>query len=226
MVATPNITRFSQLYDVPSGEGIWTRQGATLIWSPKDAVTWRAPVATSSALPSVGNVIGDVRVALADATVWVFTSTGWIQTAGGSGVGLPPTSVINLVIQNAEPNPAAYTINTLWINVDGAGIPEAVGTWKAYTDATWSGDGGNLFVQRSTPTPSVDSLWVPLDSSYVPLPIGSWVVFTGRGSVAGVGNPNLYISATQPTTPVAGSLWIPLNVDQSAKTPDQWQVNA
>lgn len=224
MVATPNITKFSQLYDVPVGDGIWTRVGGSLVWSPKDAITWRAPVAATVNLPAVGNVIGDVRVVLADSTIWVYTSTGWVKSAGAGGVGLPPSTVNNLIIQNAEPTPTSYTVNTLWINVDGAGVPEAVGTWKAYTDATWSGDGGNVFIQRSAPTPVVDSLWVPLDVDYIPLPIGQWIVFTGRGSVAGTGNPNLYISVTQPTTPIPNSLWIPLNADQSAKTPDLWQV--
>ena len=228
MVATPTITQFSQLYDVPTGEGLWTRESGALVWSPKDAVSWRAPVATVGALPASGNTIGDTRVVNEDPpSIWVWTSTGWVQSAGAGGVGLPPTSTVNLVIQNTEPTPTGFTINTLWINVDSVGVPEGVGTWEVYTDTSWSGDGGNLFIQQFAPVPVVDSLWVPLKAdNLTPVDIFQWVVFTGKGSVSGVGNPNLYISTTLPVGPSVGSLWIPLNPDQSPKTPDQWQVYA
>lgn len=38
------------------------------------------------------------------------------------------------------------------------------------------------------------------------------------------GTTTLYIQQTQPSSPPTGSLWIPLNVDGSPKSIDQWQV--
>lgn len=226
MVAAPNITKFSQLYDVPAGDGIWTRESGVLVWSPKDAITWRAPVNAVINLPAVGNTIGDVRVVKADATIWVFTSTGWVQSAGAGGVGLPPGTVLNLFVQANEPAAGSVTMNSLWINVDPAGVPEYLGTWEVRTDAAWSGSNGNLYIQVNAPSPAVDAVWIPLNADLTAKYISDWVVFTGRGSVVGVGNPNLYIQATEPLTPVAGSLWVPLNADQTPKTPDLWQVYA
>lgn len=44
------------------------------------------------------------------------------------------------------------------------------------------------------------------------------------GPVGPAGPANLYIQQAQPANPLAGSLWIPLNADGSAKPFDQWQV--
>jgi hypothetical protein len=34
MTATPTITNFTQLYDVPTGNGVWVRENGTLLWKP------------------------------------------------------------------------------------------------------------------------------------------------------------------------------------------------
>lgn len=48
---------------------------------------------------------------------------------------------------------------------------------------------------------------------------------TGSQGIQGIPGPqNLYIQNGQPTTPVPGSLWIPLNPDGSLTPIDQWQV--
>lgn len=46
------------------------------------------------------------------------------------------------------------------------------------------------------------------------------------GSGGDGGPSNVFIQQTQPTSPPVGSLWIPLNVDGTAKSIDQWEVYA
>lgn len=44
----------------------------------------RDPVATSGALPIGSDVVGAIRVVLADYSVWVYTGSAWQQAGGGS----------------------------------------------------------------------------------------------------------------------------------------------
>lgn len=51
---------------------------------------WKSPVATSSALPAVGNNQGDIRVALDNSSVWQWQGSAWaVYTAGGSSPANP-----------------------------------------------------------------------------------------------------------------------------------------
>lgn len=56
---------------------------------------WKSPVATAAALPAVGNINGDVRVALDTSDIWEWNGTMWVLVAGPSGVG-PAFGVIQV----------------------------------------------------------------------------------------------------------------------------------
>jgi len=40
--------------------------------------SWKAPVATSTLLPAVGNFVGDVRIALDTGAIYYWNGTSWI----------------------------------------------------------------------------------------------------------------------------------------------------
>jgi hypothetical protein len=49
--------------------------------------TWKSPVSTSSALPSLGNTLGDARVATDTSTIYIWTGITWQAVTGGGGGG-------------------------------------------------------------------------------------------------------------------------------------------
>lgn len=66
-----------------------TVAGAALINPETDIAnfTWRGPVANEAALPAVGNRIGDVRLVLADLSLWAWDGDSWQASGGGGGGG-------------------------------------------------------------------------------------------------------------------------------------------
>lgn len=187
---------------------------------------WRSPVATTGDLPMGFNGPGDVRLVMEDFSVWAWDPVGvaWVAVAAG-GVPTSSTTTPNLFVQQAQPAGGSLLVNSLWIPTDGSGVPLAVSQWEVYADLG-DGDGGNLFVQEDAPSPTVDALWVPLNPDGTPKYILEWEVFTGHGSQPSIGNPNLIIQSALPGSPPTGSLFIPLNTDQSSKSPDLWRVYA
>ncbi len=56
---------------------------------------WKAPVATSSALPTTGSVAGDARITLDTLLIWIFNGTSWAVGAGNmTGPGSSTTNQI------------------------------------------------------------------------------------------------------------------------------------
>lgn len=139
---------------------------------------------------------------------------------GGGGSGLPPVSQ-TLFIQEAAPNFGIATKNSMWVPLNSDGTVKDMSLWQFYTGFA-GGDGGNLFIQRTAPTPMVNALWIPLDALDKPLFIDQWQVFSGRSSPPASGNENLYISIAAPVNPISGSWWIRLNPDETPMTMDHW----
>lgn len=61
---------------------------------------WRSPVANEAALPATGNVLGDARVALAEASLWLWDGADWTAIGGSAGtvesVGLTVPSFLTV----------------------------------------------------------------------------------------------------------------------------------
>lgn len=187
---------------------------------------WAAPVATVVDLPALGNVVGDTRVVFTPLAIYVWTADNlWTQLSSGGSVPTPGLPA-NLFIGASPPDPATLTINSLYIAVDGAGAPLDVSSWQVYTGFA-DGNGGNLFVQETAPTPDHNALWVPLNPDGTAKYLDQWVVFIGGGPAAvGAGNQNLFFTQNEPVAPPTGSFFIPLNPDGTPKLYDQWEVYA
>lgn len=191
---------------------------------------WAAPVAALEDLPTTGNNPGEVRIVLANFTIRVWNGSAWILAAGAGGGGVIPgtESPVNLFIQQTQPTLGEMTIDSLWIPIDGSGVPAGPEDWQVYT-GTGDGDGGNLVISSVQPvSPDVDTLWVALNGNGTPKDFYSWRVFSGTGSVEGYGQPNLFFAVNQPSVldSPTGSLWVPLNSNQTPKTMDTWRVLA
>lgn len=59
----------------------------TLDYAPSSD-KWKESVATSSDLPSTGNISGDARVTLDTSNIWVWSGSSWIDSATGGGGGI------------------------------------------------------------------------------------------------------------------------------------------
>lgn len=51
---------------------------------------WQPPVADEAALPTIGNIAGDARVALAEMTLWGWGGTAWVALGGGGAYTATP----------------------------------------------------------------------------------------------------------------------------------------
>lgn len=185
------------------------------------------PVETTDALPMVGNGRGDVRIVLADMLLygWNENTHAWqVIAGGGGGGGGGGGAVQNLFVQQVAPDTGGLLLDSLWIATNPDGTNKNPAFWQIFT-GNGNGNGGNLFVQQAAPNPLVDALWVPLNSDGTPKYIDEWQTFTGRGNPTGVGNPNLFIGPTLPVGAPLGTLFIPTNPDETAKTPDLWRIN-
>lgn len=175
-----------------------------------------------------GNRRGDAHLVMEDFTIraWDDSLSSWrVISGGGAPTPTPSTAPINLFVQATQPLLAALLHDSLWIPTNPDGTSQPVSAWAVLT-GLGDGDGGNLFIQPTAPSPTVDALWIPTNPDGSAKWVTEWVVLTGRGSVVGVGNPNLVISSSLPANPLPGTFYIPLNADQTAKSPDLWRVYA
>jgi hypothetical protein len=202
----------------------------TVEWhTPHQLSPWTA-VNTQADLPSVG-ALGEVRMVLFDYSLHVWGADGqWHLIAGGAsggggggGSGGAPIYAQNLFI--AASLPTSMTIDSLYIPVDGAGVPASIKDWEVWT-GTGDGDGGNLVVSATRPTTrQVTCLWVPIDGSGVALNHTSWEVIQGTGGGGTVDN-NMVLQSTRPTSATTGMLWVALTSGGAMRTADNWEVYA
>jgi hypothetical protein len=93
------------------------KPGATLIDANTEIanLSWRGTVADAAALPTVGNVDGDVRATLDDHTlhIWDDGATAWVAVGGGGGI---------TKLDGSGLVPAGYTAShvSYWKDSDGA----------------------------------------------------------------------------------------------------------
>jgi hypothetical protein len=81
--------------------------------------SWKAPVATASALPSVGNADGDAAVVLDTVSLYIYTTSGgWRQATGAGGGGGP---ALNLPLDGGDPT-------TTYTEIVDAGTPSTTFT--------------------------------------------------------------------------------------------------
>lgn len=157
-----------------------------------------------------------------DNSLWRWDGTIWKKIVGGGGTIPAGGTPQNLFIQQTQPD---VLIDSVWIPVDGSGIPADPTDWEFYT-GTGDGNGGNLIVGGSVPaSPGIDTLWVKTTVGGTVSSFYDWQIYSGHGSVDGVGNPNLFFAVSQPSVAPAGSLWIPLNSGSlTPRAPDTWRV--
>jgi hypothetical protein len=93
-------------------------------------IHWRAPVATAFDLPTNGNQIGDVRLAIDTAIPYEWTGSAWVLVAGGGGGPPGPPG---------PPGPAGAP-GAVWYNGAVSPPPPAVGINGDYYLNTVDGD--------------------------------------------------------------------------------------
>lgn len=114
-------------------------EGAGSGYSPFGWQTWKAPVNSSSLLPTSGNLPGDVRIDLTTFDEWLWNGSAWISI-GGSGAIL---SLGNFDSQAATAKGAALVAGVLSMQSASTSAPGLVNTTaqsflgnKAITDAS------------------------------------------------------------------------------------------
>lgn len=194
---------------------------------PAGANPFKAAVATVADLPLVGNNPDDIRLVRSARALylWVAAINSWVVLAGGgssTGGGGAPQSVSNLFIQQGQPTVDQIVIDSLWIPLDGAGLPQTLGNWQVFTGTGQGGDGGDLVLDTSRPNPAMTCLWIPVTSDGNAKSVSMWELVPGPGGEQG--NPNLVISVSRPSIPVPPLLWLPQAVDGTLRSPDTWEV--
>lgn len=91
-------------------------------------MTWKEPVSALAALPTAGNVDGDVRVTLDTSGIYIWDGSAWNAGGGGSGDVVGPASSTNNAIAVFDDITGKLLKNSTLLN-SGAGILEvATGT--------------------------------------------------------------------------------------------------
>lgn len=162
------------------------------------AATWKEGVADEASLPASGNSVYDVRVSLADETIFIWTGSAWAEVAGGGGGGGVDT--VGAFSGSAQSNGASISGDTITFGPANATTPGMVSTGAQ----TWAG--AKTFNVAPVMAALSASLPVVTDGSKN-LASMSYATFLSNLGAAPTASPTFTGTVTLPSGTVTSSAW-------------------